>query len=73
MDTTLEEKIIQFAVANLAYYNIGHLMENMPTRESAFTLGVIMAYQIMKGRGDHDEIRIFHELMEKNKHLTNVP
>jgi hypothetical protein len=73
MDTTLEEKLIQFAVSQLAFYNTDHLMDAIPTRESAFTLGVIMAYQMMKGNGDPDEIIMFHNLMEKNKHLTNTP
>lgn len=73
MDTTLEEKLIQFAVAHLAFYNTDHLMENMPTRESAFMMGVIMAYQMMNGSGDPYEIRMFHKVMEKNKHLTTAP
>jgi hypothetical protein len=65
MDTTLEEKLIQFAVSQLAFYNTDHLMDAIPTRESAFTLGVIMAYQMMQGMRDPEELAMFHKIMDK--------
>lgn len=73
MDTTLEEKLIALAIAFFGYYGHEHLMSDIPTRENAFTLGVIMAYQMMNGSGDPDEIRRFHKVMEQNKHLTQQP
>lgn len=67
MSTTLEEQMIQFAVEYFAYYNTEHMMQNVTSREDAFKSGVIMAYKIINGSGDPEEIKRFHEIMESNK------
>jgi hypothetical protein len=67
MDTTIEEKLCVFAPTVMGYYNWEHLSNDLPTIEEAFVQGVIMAYQMMHGMRDPEELAMFHKIMDKHR------
>ena len=68
MDTTTEEKLMEFAPTVTGYYNWEHLANDLPNIETAYTQGVILCYQMLHGHRDSEELERFNKIMLKYKY-----